>query len=56
LYKKGMEHYKKKRYKKALEVFNEVKGSFPGVDPYYTRAELKVADCYFFQKEYQEAI
>jgi outer membrane protein assembly factor BamD len=56
LYKKGLEHYKKKRYKKALEVFNELKGSFPGVDPYYTWAELKVADCYFFQKEYQEAI
>jgi outer membrane protein assembly factor BamD len=56
LYEKGLEHYKKKRYKKALEVFNEVKGSFPGVDPYYTWAELKVADCHFFGKEYQEAI
>ncbi len=56
LYEKGLELYKKKRYVKALEVFNELKGSFPGVDPYYTWAELKAADCYFFQKEYPEAI
>lgn len=56
LYGKGLALYKKKRYGKALETFNELKGSFPGVDPYYARAELKVADCYFFEKEYQEAI
>jgi len=56
LYEKGLELFKKKRYEKALEVFNELKGSFPGVDPYYTWAELKAADCYFFRKEYPEAI
>jgi outer membrane protein assembly factor BamD len=56
LYEKGLALYKKKRYGQALETFNELKGSFPGVDPYYTWAELKVADCYFFEKEYQEAI
>ena len=56
LYEKGLALYKKKRYGKALETFNELKGSFPGVDPYYAWAELKVADCYFFEKEYQEAI
>ncbi|MCK5554533.1 MAG: outer membrane protein assembly factor BamD [Deltaproteobacteria bacterium] len=56
LYEKGLALYKKRRYGKAREVFNEVKGSFPGVDPYYTWAELKVADCYFFEKEYAEAI
>jgi len=44
LYEKGLELFKKKRYEKALEVFNELKGSFPGVDPYYTWAELKAAD------------
>ena len=56
LYEKGLALYKKRRYGKALEVFNELKGSFPGVDPYYTWAELKVADCYFFKKEYPDAI
>jgi len=56
LYEKGLALYKKKRYERALEVFNELKGSFPGVDPYYTRAELRAADCYFFRKEYPEAI
>lgn len=56
LYEKGLALYKKRRYGKALEVFNEVKGSFPGVDPYYTWAELKVADCYYFDKEYEQAI
>ena len=56
LYKKGLALYKKRDYDKALEVFNELKGSFPGEDPYYTWAELKAADCYFFEKEYTEAI
>ncbi len=56
LYEKGLELYKKKQYERALQVFNELKGSFPGVDPYYTWAELKAADCYFFRKEYPEAI
>jgi outer membrane protein assembly factor BamD len=56
LYEKGLELYKKKQYERALEVFNELKGSFPGVDPYYTWAELRAADCYFFRKEYPEAI
>ncbi len=56
LYRKGLALYNKKEHGKALEVFNELKGSFPGEDPYYTWAELKVADCYFFQKEYPEAI
>ncbi len=56
LYEKGLALYKKKKYSRALEVFNELKGSFPGEDPYYTWAELKVADCYFFKKEYTEAI
>ena len=56
LYEKGLALYKKKKYSGALEVFNELKGSFPGEDPYYTWAELKVADCYFFKKEYTEAI
>jgi outer membrane protein assembly factor BamD len=56
LYGKGLALYKKKNHSRALEVFNELTGSFPGADPYYTWAELKVADCYFFQKKYTEAI
>lgn len=56
LYGKGLAIYKKKNYSRALEVFNELTGSFPGADPYYTWAELKVADCYFFQKKYADAI
>jgi outer membrane protein assembly factor BamD len=56
LYGKGLALYKKKNHGRALEVFNELTGSFPGADPYYSWAELKVADCYFFQKEYTEAI
>ncbi|MFB0506879.1 MAG: outer membrane protein assembly factor BamD [Thermodesulfobacteriota bacterium] len=56
LYEKGLALYKKRIYDRALEVFNDLKGSFPGEDPYYTWAELKIADCYFFKKEYTEAI
>jgi outer membrane protein assembly factor BamD len=56
LYKKGLALYKKRDYDRALELFNELKGGFPGEDPYYTWAELKIADCYFFKKEYTEAI
>jgi outer membrane protein assembly factor BamD len=56
LYKKGLALYKRREYDRALEVFNELKGSFPGEDPYYTWAELKLADCYFFKKEYTDAI
>ena len=56
LYEKGLALYKKKKYSRALEVLNELMGSFPGEDPYYTWAELKVADCYFFKEEYTEAI
>ncbi len=56
LYRKGLERYKKRDYDRALEVFNELKGNFPGEDPYYTWAELKIADSYFFKKEYTEAI
>ncbi|NIS61614.1 MAG: outer membrane protein assembly factor BamD [Proteobacteria bacterium] len=56
LYEKGLALYKKRIYDRALEVFNDLKASFPGEDPYYTWAELKIADCYFFKKEYTEAI
>ncbi|ODS36792.1 MAG: hypothetical protein A7315_04535 [Candidatus Altiarchaeales archaeon WOR_SM1_79] len=56
LYKRGLALYNKGIYDRAREVFNELKGSFPGEDPYYAWAELKVADCYFFEKEYAEAI
>lgn len=56
LYRKGLALYNRKMHSRALEVFNELKASFPGEDPYYTLAELKVADCYFFQKEYTGAI
>lgn len=56
LYEKGLALYKKRKYSDALEVFNELKSSFPGEDPYYTWAELKVADCHFFKKKYTDAI
>jgi outer membrane protein assembly factor BamD len=56
LYKEGLALYKKRNYDRALKVFNELKGNFPGEDPYYAWAILKIADCYFFKKEYTEAI
>jgi outer membrane protein assembly factor BamD len=56
LYKMGLSYYKRKQYTGAIEIFNELKASFPGEDPYYAWAELKVADCYFFKEEYEEAI
>jgi outer membrane protein assembly factor BamD len=56
LYKRGLSSYKRKQYSRAIEIFNELKASFPGEDPYYTWAELKVADSYFHKEEYEEAI
>jgi outer membrane protein assembly factor BamD len=56
LYKRGLSSYQRKQYSRAIEIFNELKASFPGEDPYYTWAELKVADSYFHQEEYEEAI
>lgn len=56
LYKRGLSSYKRKQYSRAMEIFNELKASFPGEDPYYAWAELKVADCHFFKEEYEEAI
>lgn len=56
LYKQGLALFNKRSYSDALKKFEELKSSFPDSPPYTILAELKVADCHFFKKEYVEAI
>ncbi|MDY6863112.1 MAG: outer membrane protein assembly factor BamD [Thermodesulfobacteriota bacterium] len=53
-YKKAMEYYEKENYFYAEPEFKKVKDNFP-LSSYATMAELKIADCYYFQKKYEEA-
>ncbi len=56
LYRKGLERFNKRDYSQALEIFEQIKSSFPDSPPYAQWAEIKVGDCHFFKKEYVEAI
>jgi outer membrane protein assembly factor BamD len=56
LYRQGLERFNKRDYPEALKIFEQVKSNFPDSPPYTIWAELKVADCHYFKKEYVEAI
>ena len=56
LYKKGLARYNKRDYPEALEIFEQLKSSFPDSPPYTLWAELKSGDCHFFKEEYVEAV
>jgi outer membrane protein assembly factor BamD len=56
LYTTGMVLFNKGEYKEAKEVFTRLKDYFPSDELYAPKADLRIADCYFFEKEYPEAI
>jgi outer membrane protein assembly factor BamD len=56
LYQQGLTRFNKRDYSEAVKKFEQLKSSFPDSPPYTIWAELKVGDCYFFRKEYVEAI
>jgi len=56
LYKEGLTLFNKRNYSDALKKFEEIKSTFPDSPPYTVWAELKVADCHFFDKSYVEAV
>jgi outer membrane protein assembly factor BamD len=55
LYTEGMVLFNKGRYADATEIFTRLKDYFPSDELYAPKADLRIADCYFFRKEYPEA-
>jgi len=56
LYTEGMVLFNKGRYADATEIFTRLKDYFPSDEVYAPKADLRIADCYAFRKEYPEAI
>jgi outer membrane protein assembly factor BamD len=56
LYTNGIVLFNEGKYKDAIEVFTRLKDYFPSDELYAPKADLRIADCYFFRKEYPEAI
>jgi outer membrane protein assembly factor BamD len=56
VYTEGMVLFNKGRYADATEVFTRLKEYFPSDELYAPKADLRIADCYAFRKEYPEAI
>lgn len=52
---RAMQLFNKKKYEKAGEGFKQFKEEFP-LSAYTPLAELRTADCYYFDKKYAEAI
>src|SRR3989338_1261032 len=55
LYEEGMAHFANKRYSRAIDRLQRVKAEFP-FSPQLTEAELKLAEAYYLNKQYPEAI
>ena len=55
LAEEGMEAYRDKDYKQAIESFEQLKDWFP-FSQYAILAELKIGDAHYHRKEYEEAI
>jgi outer membrane protein assembly factor BamD len=55
LYTEGMVLFNKGKYSDATEIFTKLKDYFPSDDLYAPKADIRIADCYFFRKEYPEA-
>ncbi len=56
LYTKGTVLFNKGKYKEAIKAFTQLKNYFPSDELYALKADLRIADCHFFRKEYPEAI
>ncbi len=56
VYTEGMVLFNKGRYADATEVFTRLKEYFPSDELYAPKADLRIADCSAFRKEYPEAI
>ena len=56
LYTEGMMLFNTGKYKAAIEIFTRLKDYFPSDELYAPKADIRIADCYFFRKKYPEAI
>jgi outer membrane protein assembly factor BamD len=55
LAREAMDYYARGRYLLAEEIFQKIKDRYP-FSPYATLAELRLADCKFYEERYEEAI
>ena len=55
LFAEGMDYFKREKYVLAIDRFQRLKSDFP-FSPQLTEAELRIADSYYLNKEYAEAI
>jgi outer membrane protein assembly factor BamD len=55
LFEEGMDHLKNKRYSRAIDRLQKVKTEFP-FSPQLVSAELKLAEAYYLNKQYPEAV
>lgn len=55
LFNEGLEHMKRKRYVRAIDAFQKIKTDHP-FSPQLIPAELKLAEAYYLNKQYPEAI
>ncbi|MCB1198831.1 MAG: outer membrane protein assembly factor BamD [Deltaproteobacteria bacterium] len=54
LYQQGMHYFQRNKYVSAMDYFLEIKNRFPE-SPYVKDAKLRLADCYYFTREYIDA-
>ena len=55
LYDEGMRNFNEKRYVRALDNFSKLRTDYP-FSPQITQIELKVADAYYLNQQFPEAI
>jgi outer membrane protein assembly factor BamD len=55
LYTLGTVLFNNGKYREAIEIFTRLKDYFPSDELYAPKADLRIADCYCFRKEYSEA-
>ena len=55
LYEEGTRYFAEKRYARAIDVLTKLKTDYP-FSPQLTEAELKIADAYYLNQQYPEAI
>jgi outer membrane protein assembly factor BamD len=55
LYDEGMRNFNEKRYVRAIDNFTKIRTDFP-FSPQVTQVELKIADAYYLNQQYPEAI
>ena len=55
LFDEGMRNFNEKRYVRAIDNFSKLRTDFP-FSPQMTQVELKIADAYYLNQQYPEAI